>query len=263
MPAVAHSQSIAPARKKILGVGVDVIGFDEVVKRIEEWQAAEERRSIMVANPHSILICHRDREMMAAKRGADLVLSDGVGTTLALRVLYRIKTDRLRGPELMLRLFDEGRAKGLRHFLYGGRPEVLEKLCQRLQKLFPEATICGAFSPPFRPLSASEDEEVVEMISNTRPDVVWVGLGAPKQEKWIAAHVGQIRAAALIGVGAAFDFHAGAVPWAPKWIRSAGLEWAYRLGHEPKRLWRRNLDSPRFLYLVLKQRMASVHGSAD
>lgn len=244
-----------PVRRSILGVGVDVIGFDEVVTLIERWRATRERRCIVVTNPHSILMCRSDHEMMAATRAGALVLADGVGTTLALRVLYRMKSVRLPGPELMLRLFDAGRATGLRHFLYGGRPDVLQALCLRLQRRFPEATMCGSFSPPFRKLSAGEDAEVVRMISNTRPDVVWVGLGAPKQEKWMAAHVGQIRAAALIGVGAAFDFHAGTVPWAPKWIRSAGLEWAYRLAHEPKRLWRRNLDSPVFLYHVLKQRL--------
>jgi N-acetylglucosaminyldiphosphoundecaprenol N-acetyl-beta-D-mannosaminyltransferase len=150
----------------------------------------------------------------------------------------------------MLRLFDAGRASGLRHFLYGGRPDVLEELCRRLQRRFPDATICGSFSPPFRALSASEDAEVVDMISNTRPDVVWLGLGAPKQEKWISEHVGKIPAAAMIGVGAAFDFHAGAIPRAPVWVRRAGFEWAYRLAHEPTRLWRRNLDSPVFLFMI-------------
>lgn len=251
-----------PARRSILGVGVDVVDFEEVVRRVEQWRATGERRCIVVTNPHSILMCRRDCEMMAATQGGALVLADGVGTTLALRLLYRMRAVRLAGPELMLRLFDAGRATGLRHFLYGGRPDVLQGLCQRLQRRFPEAIICGAFSPPFRASSAGEDAEVVEMISNTKPEVVWVGLGAPKQEKWMAAHVGQIRAAALIGVGAAFDFHSGSVPWAPKWIRSAGLEWAYRLAHEPTRLWRRNLDSPRFLYHVLKQWMSSVRQSS-
>jgi N-acetylglucosaminyldiphosphoundecaprenol N-acetyl-beta-D-mannosaminyltransferase len=251
-----------PARGSILGVAVDVIGFDEVVRRIERWRATGERRCIIVTNPHSIMMCRRDREMMSATRGGALVLADGVGTTLAFRVLYRMRAVRLPGPELMLRLFDAGQATGLRHFLYGGRPDVLERLCRRLQEKCPKAIICGSFSPPFRPLSESEDAEVIEMISKSEPDVVWVGLGAPKQEKWIAAHVGRVGAAALIGVGAAFDFHAGVVPRAPKWVRRAGLEWLYRLAHEPKRLWRRNLDSLRFLYHVLKQRTFSVQQSS-
>jgi len=109
--------------------------------------------------------------------------------------------------------------------------------------------------PPFRPLTETEDAAVVEAINRAQPDIVWVGLGAPKQEKWMAAHVGRIHAGAMIGVGAAFDFHAGTVPWAPAWIRKAGLEWAYRLALEPRRMWRRNLDSPLFLWHVILQRI--------
>jgi len=158
------------------------------------------------------------------------------------------------GPEFMLQLLDVGRRERLRHFLYGAKPHVLSRLKEALMARFPDLIICGSYSPPFHEVGVEEDNNAVQLISNAKPDVVWVGLGAPKQEKWIAAHVGRIDATVMIGVGAAFDFHAGEVPWAPKWIRNTGLEWAYRLLWEPKRLWRRNLDSFLFLALVLAQR---------
>jgi len=174
---------------------------------------------------------------------------------LAARLLGLKSRGRVTGPTLMLKLCDWGRERGYRHYFYGGKEGVAETLARRLSERFPGLEVAGTFSPPFRTLTEEEGAAVVEKINATRPDVVWVGLGAPKQEKWMAAHVGRIAAAALIGVGAAFDFHSGNVKWAPGWIRKIGMEWAWRLAHEPRRLWRRNLDSPLFLLAVMKQRI--------
>jgi N-acetylglucosaminyldiphosphoundecaprenol N-acetyl-beta-D-mannosaminyltransferase len=240
---------------QVLGVPVSFVGCEDVLRVVERARDLGERRYFVVTNAHSILQCRRDREMLAATLGATLVLPDGVGASLAARLLAGgNEWPRIPGPELMLYMLDKGRSVGLRHYLYGARPDVLEDLSERLQQLFPGVLIVGKHSPPFRTLTDAEDECIVEEISSTTPDIVWVGLGAPKQEKWMANHVGRIRAAAMFGVGAAFDFHSGAVPWAPQWIRQAGLEWVFRLVQEPRRLWKRNLDSPLFVALVCGQK---------
>jgi N-acetylglucosaminyldiphosphoundecaprenol N-acetyl-beta-D-mannosaminyltransferase len=158
----------------------------------------------------------------------------------------------------MLYLCDHGRSIGLRHFFYGGSPWVADRLSSRLIDRFPGIEVAGTFSPPFHPIDSDEDRIIVDRINQTRPDIVWIGLGAPKQEIWMSRHIGQIHASALIGVGAAFDFHAGAIPWAPAWVRAIGMEWAFRLCIEPHRLWRRNLDSPRFLFGILRQKFSRL-----
>jgi exopolysaccharide biosynthesis WecB/TagA/CpsF family protein len=140
---------------------------------------------------------------------------------------------------------------GLRHYLYGGTPETVRRLAANLQRRCPDLDICGWYAPPFRPLTEQEDRDVIARINALRPDVVWVGLGAPKQEKWMLAHQSKLAATVMIGVGAAFDFHAGVKKWAPSWMRRCGLEWVYRFFQEPARMARRNVGSLIFLYKVL------------
>jgi len=249
---------------EILNIPLEFREVGEVFETICRWRSAAKRAYLVYTNPHSIVMCHRDADMMSATMGAELVLADGVGIVIAARLLGRRPAcGRVPGPEFMLQLLDIGRTQGLRHFLYGAAPHVLSRLRERLIARFPELIICGAYSPPFHEVDAEEDSRIIHLMSDAKPDVVWVGLGAPKQEKWIAAHLGRIDATVMIGVGAAFDFHAGAVPWAPKWIRAAGLEWAYRLLWEPRRLWRRNVDSFVFLALVLAQRFGFLTPRAD
>jgi len=250
----------AELRPRILGVGCDLVTYDEALGAIDAWRQAGERHYVALINPHSLMLCQRDKSFRAVIEGACLALPDGVGLTLAAKVLGFESRGRVTGPALMLRLCDWGRERGYRHYFYGGKEGVAEELARRLGERFPGLLVAGTFSPPFRPLTEEEDAPIVQKINATRPDVVWVGLGAPKQEKWMAAHVGRIAAAAMIGVGAAFDFHSGNVKWAPRWVREIGMEWAWRLAHEPRRLWRRNLDSPLFLLAVLKQRVLMTLG---
>jgi len=191
--------------------------------------------------------------MRRATAGADITLPDGVGIIVAAHLLRYAHNGRVTGPTLMLKLCDWGRRKSYRHFFYGGTEGIAEQLAEKLSLMYPGLEIAGTYCPPFRPLSAEEDCAIIEQINSTCPDLVWVGLGAPKQEKWMADHLGKIEATAMIGVGAAFDFHSGNANWAPAWIRGFGLEWAYRLIREPKRMWRRNIDSPIFLSRVLYQ----------
>lgn len=178
---------------------------------------------------------------------------------LAARLLGYPHHGRVTGPTLMLKLCDWGREPRFRHFFYGGASGVAETLAERLTAQFPGLEVAGTCCPPFRELHPAEDAQMVRRINEAKPDIVWVGLGSPKQEKWMADHVGRIEAAALIGVGAAFDFHSGRVKWAPAWIRKMGIEWAYRLAREPKRMWRRNVNSFVFLAKVLQQRLLGAN----
>ena len=246
------------ARRQIVGINFNLIAAGEVVGALRRWIESSHRGYVALANPHSVLAAHRDQDFRKALLGADITLPDGVGITLAARLLGCRDVVRVAGPGLMLDLCDSGRQHAFRHYFYGGREGVAAALATRLTARYEGLEIAGTCCPPFRRLTPEEDSRIVQTINATRPDIVWVGLGTGTQEKWMAAHVGRIEAAALIGVGAAFDFHAGTVPWAPAWIRNAGLEWAYRLVHEPRRLWRRNLDSPVFLARVIAQRLASA-----
>jgi N-acetylglucosaminyldiphosphoundecaprenol N-acetyl-beta-D-mannosaminyltransferase len=248
------SRRVSHSRVQILGVPVDILDSRVVVEEIVGWRDRGERGYVTFANPHSILMARRDAEMGAAVLGSDLCLADGVGVTLAAQLLGHRRLDRSPGPSVMLEVCDRGREYGLRHFFYGGAPGVAITLAERMSERYPGLEIAGAMCPPFRALTPAEDADAVARINAARPDIVWVGLGTGKQEKWMAKHAGRVHAAGLLGVGAAFDFHAGTTPWAPRWVRRAGFEWAYRLAHEPRRLWRRNLDSPVFLFRVLVEK---------
>lgn len=246
--------------RTILGVDFDLVSYADAVETVAGWNEARERHYVCLTNPHSVMMCRRDPEMAAATAGSGLVLPDGVGIPLAARILGYEHHGRVTGPTLMLELCDKGRDRGLRHFFYGGAEGVPERLRDELVTTLPGLDVVGTYSPPFRELTAEEDRGEVERINATGADIVWIGLGAPKQEKWMAAHAARVEACAMIGVGAAFDFHSGNVPWAPEWVRKGGVEWAYRLLHEPGRLWRRNLDSPRFLAAVIWSRLTATRG---
>jgi N-acetylglucosaminyldiphosphoundecaprenol N-acetyl-beta-D-mannosaminyltransferase len=154
----------------------------------------------------------------------------------------------------MLSVCEQSIVKGYRHFLYGGAAGVLAKLSKKLRETYPTINIIGSYSPPFRNLTNEEDIQVVQRINETRPDIVWIGLSTPKQERWMADHIGRLTAPVLIGVGAAFDFHAGTKKQAPRWMQRSGLEWFFRLITEPRRLWRRYLiNNPAFLWLIMLQ----------
>lgn len=248
-------RTTAPARPEILGVAFDLIDAGAAIATLRDWRRRRRGEYVAITNPYSVLLCRRDPAMLAATRRAGLVLPDGVGIILAAELLGYRHAGRVTGPSLMLEVCDRGRAEGWGHYFYGGAPGVADRLARRLAASYPGLSVAGTHCPPFRPLSPAEEADDVRRINAARPDVVWVGLGAPKQEKWMHRHVGHIAAPAMIGVGAAFDFHSGNVRWAPQWIRRAGLEWAYRLAAEPRRLWRRSvLGSPAFLWGVLRQR---------
>lgn len=224
--------------KPVLEVFIDALSWDEAVTRIVKWGAARESRYVCICNVHSVVTTTRDIEFKIAVNNADMSTPDGAPIAWALRRLGHPAQERINGPDLMMRYLKEAQRAGQVVFFYGSTEQTLVKLRIALSKQFPRLRIGGTYSPPFRPLSREEDEEVVDMINQSGANVVFVGLGCPKQEKWMADHRGRINAV-MVGVGAAFDYHAGVIKRAPVWWQQHGLEWLYRLGSEPKRLFMR------------------------
>ena len=224
-----------------------------------DWMDAavehDEPGYICVAATHTVMVCQEDPDFRDAVLGASLTLPDGQPLVWAMNALGHDLEDRVYGPDLMAQYCERSAETGVRMYLYGGRNQgALVQLALNLRRRYPGVKIVGGYSPPFRDLSREESDAVVAEINATKADVVWVGIGAPKQEKWMAAMRDRLDAPVLVGVGAAFDFHAGLVPQAPSWMQSAGLEWAYRLMQEPRRLWRRYARyNPRFVAGFLAQ----------
>lgn len=235
--------------QEILGIRFDLIDAPTAWQTIRQWRAGGRRDYITQTSAVNVMNCRRDERLRSATMGAGLTLPDSTGIILAAMLLRLSHHGRVPGPDLMLRCCDWGRAEGYRHYFYGGAPGVAEELTRRLCARYPGLQVAGICCPPFRELSSREEEAVLEQINDAHPDIVWVGLGSPKQEKWMADHVGRIQAAALIGVGAAFDFHSGNIRRAPAWIRRIGLEWLFRLLRDGRR-WRRYLDLPRFVWAL-------------
>ena len=238
----------------VLGVRVSAVNMTSAVGCILEAIAAGRRGYVCLRDVHGVVRCQNSEELQRAHNRAFLVTPDGMPLVWALKAAGHKAADRVYGPDLMLALFDAGRKAGLRHFLYGTTPEVLEKLAARLRTAYPGAEIVGSYAPPFRPLSEAETEAVAATINATRADVVWVGLSTPKQELWMAEMRPALDAGMLIGVGAAFDFHAGVKKQAPRVIQRSGFEWLFRLASEPRRLFARYaVVVPSFLGLLALQ----------
>lgn len=244
-------------RANILGVGVSAVNMGMTVAAIEGWLERREPNFVIAVPAHCIVECLRDERLRAVYNRAGLVTPDGMPIAWICKLMGHRHVDRVYGPDLMLELCKRSASRGYRHFLYGGwPPQVVEKLAVRLRERFPGIQIVGSYAPPFRPLTPEEDAAVVEKINVANPDIVWVGLGAAKEEFFVESHVGKVTAPVLIGVGAAFDFHAGVKPQAPRWMMRAGLEWFFRMLSEPRRLVPRYLkDNPVFIWNILRQAM--------
>jgi len=236
----------------VLGVRLNAVRIPEVIQQIERW--IEDRkvgRFIAVANTHVVMESQQDVSFKRLINSADLCVPDGMPLVWCGRFHGHPLRRRVYGPELMLTFCQETAAKGYRHFFYGGDPDVSGELVKRLQETCPGIQIAGAYSPPFRPLTREEDGEIIERINLARPDVLWVGLGCPKQERWIHGHRQQLKVAAMVAVGQAFDLLSGRKKPAPTWMSENGLEWVFRLIQEPRRLWRRYLVyNTKFIYSI-------------
>jgi len=245
----ARPAPVAPSAVNVLGVPLSVTDYDETMDWIDASIAHRQKGYVCVAATHTIMVCNEDPELREAVLNASMTVPDGQPLVWAMNALGGDLERRVYGPELMARYCERAASTGARIYLYGGRNQgALVQLALNLRHRYPGVRIVGGYSPPYRDLSDEEEDAIVAEINNSRADVVWVGVGAPKQEKWMAAMRDRLDAPVLVGVGAAFDFHAGLVPQAPMWMQSAGLEWTFRLAHEPRRLWRRYARyNPRFV----------------
>jgi N-acetylglucosaminyldiphosphoundecaprenol N-acetyl-beta-D-mannosaminyltransferase len=249
VPRPAPAPAGAPPAQPLLGIPLALTDYERTLEWIDAAVAAGERAYVCVAAVHTVMACQEDPELRAAVLGADFTVPDGQPLVWALKLLGHPLPDRVYGPELMERACARAARTGQRFYLYGGRNQgALVELARSLRLRHPGLNIVGGHVPPFRELTEDEERAVIADIDRVRPDVVWVGIGVPKQEKWMARMRGKLAAPVLIGVGAAFDFHAGLIPQAPATMQRLGLEWAFRLAQEPRRLWRRYLRyNPRFV----------------
>lgn len=261
---LGHLTSIAPRpeqpgesieRREILGVPIAITDYAGAMDVIEEMIDSRVRGWVCAAAVHSLMMARDDDVMREALIRATLTLPDGVPVVWAARVLGEDLPHRVYGPELMRRFCDRSAAAGHRVWLYGGRDQgALVQLALNLRRRHPGISIVGGYSPPFRALSEEEEDEIARQINAARPDVLWVGIGAPKQEKWMVRMRERLDVPVMCGVGAAFDFHAGRVSQAPLWMQERGLEWTYRIAQEPRRLLPRYLETnPRFMLGFARQ----------
>lgn len=226
---------------KILGVDIAVTNMGEVVNYIEDRVKELKGKYICVSNGHTTVMSYEDAHYRHIQNTAVLALPDGDPLSIVSRKRGFHEARRVTGPDLMEEMFHQGEnGDGLRHFFYGGTQDTLDKLQEKIAEKYPNMQVAGLYSPPFRPLTVEEDNQVIQMINESNPDLVWVGLGAPKQEVWMYDHMDKINGL-MIGVGAGFDYHAGKLKRAPKWMQNACMEWVMRLIQDPRRLWKRYL----------------------
>jgi N-acetylglucosaminyldiphosphoundecaprenol N-acetyl-beta-D-mannosaminyltransferase len=255
-PVQSPSTPIAtPPTVDIVGVPLAVSDYERTLRWIDSMVAERAHGYVCVCNVHTVMASQEDLELRAALMHSSLNVPDGQPLVWAMNALGQSLRDRVYGPELMGRACARAAATGQRFYLYGGRDQdALMQLTTTLRRRFPGINIVGGYAPPFRRPTDEERAAVIEDINDAEADVVWVGIGVPKQEKWMADMRPDLEAPVLVGVGAAFDFLAGLVPQAPPMLQKAGLEWAYRLAQEPRRLWRRYLRyNPRFVAAFARQ----------
>jgi N-acetylglucosaminyldiphosphoundecaprenol N-acetyl-beta-D-mannosaminyltransferase len=247
---------MSPPSFAVFGTPVSCISDAQLARMIEGWASEPNSagRVVCFSDAHSIIQGHDHPPMQHALATADIVVPDGYPVAWIGRSLYGLPVERTCGPDFIEYLAERSSTSGLRHYFFGGKPGVADALAKAMQARFPGITIVGAESPPMGPSSPEAIEEQLERINSAGPDVVWIALGAPKQEIWMAKHRDRLPGITLCGVGAAFDFHTGVVPRAPLWMRRHGLEWAYRWSREPKRLGPRYRKTiRRFLVLLAQQ----------
>lgn len=226
----------------VLGVRLQAVQTLDVVARMEQWiRECDRCHSIAATGMHGIVEAQRDSRFKEVLNATDLIVPDGMPLVWLARRQGHDLPRRVYGPDLMLDFCKETQAQGYRHFFYGGEPGVADQLAESLKGRFPGLQVAGTYCPPFRPLSREEDDEIVAMISRAAPDVLWVGLGTPKQERWMYDHKNKLSVPVMVSIGAAFDMLSGRKNQAPRWMREHGLEWLFRLCQEPRRLWRRYL----------------------
>ena len=245
-----------PPRVNVLGVGISAINLDSAVATLAAAVRSGTRGHVCVTGVHGVMESQSDPALRRIHNRSLLTTPDGMPMVWLGRWAGHGSMGRVYGPDLMERVMEWSRISGATHFLYGGNTGVAEELKSRLEQRFPGVRIVGTYTPPFRPLNADEQAALEGQVAACRPAFLWVGLSTPKQERFMDAQAGRLAATVMLGVGAAFDFHAGRVRQAPRWIQRSGFEWLYRLVAEPRRLWKRYLtNNPRFILSILAQKL--------
>lgn len=244
----------------ILGTKINITDMDKTVSYIEQHLEELKGHYVCVSNVHTTVTAYRDNEYRKVQNNAAMNIPDGKPLSIVQRHCGYKEAGRVPGPDLMPEIFRISEEKGYRHYFYGSRQETLDALKKKLAKEYPKLNIVGMYSPPFRTMTEEEDIEVVRDINKNFPDFIWVGLGAPKQEKWMASHNGKV-CGVMLGVGAGFDFHAGTIKRAPLWMQEFCMEWLFRIGQDPKRLLPRYLDTNfSFVFYLFREWLRGKNG---
>jgi N-acetylglucosaminyldiphosphoundecaprenol N-acetyl-beta-D-mannosaminyltransferase len=241
----------SPSRMNILGVGVSVINMDDAIGRCDQLIRSNGHGYVCATDVHTVTEALSDSAFRAILNGSFMTTPDGMPLVWMGRLQGHKRMRRVYGPDLLIELCRFSEQRGFRHFFYGGKPGVADQLGARLKARFPDLNVVGTCTPPFRPLTAGEEKQLIAFVEQTKPDVFWVGLGSPKQERFMAQYCGKLNCRLMVGVGAAFDFHSGAVKETPRWVRDIGMQWFHRLLQEPGRLGQRYIKCiPAFLWNV-------------
>jgi len=241
-------------RANVLGVRIHAIDMDRAVLESERLLASELRGYICVTGVHGVMEAQDDPGLRTILNEAFLCVPDGMPTVWVGKLQGFGTMGRVYGPDFMLEMCRRSQLRGYRHFLYGGAPGVVERLQARMELRMPCLRVVGTYTPPYGPLSRAQEVELMERVARARPDILWVGLSTPKQERFMAEYLGRLEVKLMVGVGAAFDLHAGLRRDAPAWVKQCGLQWLHRLGQEPRRLGPRYLKhNPRFVWQVCRE----------
>jgi len=238
----------------VLGVRVSAIDLSTAVDMADRWIAAKNRGYICVTGVHGVMEAQKDAELLRILNDAFINTPDGMPMSWVGHLQGLSQMDRVFGPDFMAAMCQLSVQRGYRHFLYGGEPGVAELLKEKLQRRFPGLLVVGTYTPPFRNLSAAEEEDISIQVHASKPHILWVGLSTPKQERFMAHYIDRFEVPLLVGVGAAFDYHTGRIRDCPYWVKRAGLQWLHRLLQDPRRLWKRYLrNNPAFLWNIALQ----------
>jgi N-acetylglucosaminyldiphosphoundecaprenol N-acetyl-beta-D-mannosaminyltransferase len=241
-------------RVNVLGVGISVLNLKTALAAIAEAVRARRKGYICVRDAHGVMLAQKDPAFRRIMNEAFLCTPDGMPMVWMGRLHGHREMNRVYGPDLMLEVCAWSEENNCRHFFFGGTPGVAGELRDKLTARFPKLQVVGTYTPPFRPLNAAEEKELSDMVSVTKPDIMWIGLSTPKQEKFMVEFLPKLDVTLMIGVGAAFDFHAGRVRQAPRWMQRSGLEWLFRVACEPRRLGKRYLkNNPAFAFNIAAQ----------
>jgi N-acetylglucosaminyldiphosphoundecaprenol N-acetyl-beta-D-mannosaminyltransferase len=247
--------SVQIQRFNVLGVSMSALNLRRATQVVLECCRSSRKGYVCVTGVHGVSEAQHDQSFRRVLNGALLNTTDGMPLVWLGRNAVADWVDRVYGPDLMLALFEATQDGVLTHFLYGGMPGVAEALKQRMEARFPGVRIVGTYCPPFRPLTAQEQSDLAARVAAVKPDLFWVGLSTPKQERFMADHLSELTCTVMLGVGAAFDFHSGRVKQAPRWIQRSGFEWLYRVSKEPRRLWKRYcINIPLFVARLLLEK---------